>query len=105
MNPNLELYPSVTLAKMFLSTVLGPKLKEEVEVADPGFPPAGWANSQKCYYFSNFLQKNCMKMKEFGPRGGGIPGAPLGSVNEYWRYHVYVEIIWVIQMLCHDDAK
>ena len=28
--------------------------------------------------FCKFLAKNCMKMKEFGPRGGArVPGAPL----------------------------
>ena len=26
-------------------------------VADPGFSPGGCANSQNCYYFSNFCQK------------------------------------------------
>ena len=41
------------------------------------FPEGGCANSQKDYYFSFFFAENCMKMKEFGPRGGArIPGAP-----------------------------
>ena len=26
-------------------------------VADPGFSPEGFANSQKCYYFSNICRK------------------------------------------------
>ena len=28
------------------------------------------------YYFANFLPKNCMKMKEFGPWEGGASLAP-----------------------------
>ena len=34
--------------------------------------PRGCANSQKCYYFSIFFAENCMKMKEFGPRGSSL---------------------------------
>ena len=35
------------------------------------------------YYLTNFFPENCMKMKEFGLRGGScVPGAPpLGSAN------------------------
>ena len=32
--------------------------------------------------FFKFFAENRMKMKEFGP-GGGVPGAPLGSANEF----------------------
>ena len=42
-------------------------------VADPGFPRGGGANSPGgCQHtiLPNF-PKNCMKLKEFGPRGGG----------------------------------
>ena len=42
-------------------------------VADPGFPRGGGANSPGgCQHtiLPNFL-KNCMKLKEFGPPGGG----------------------------------
>ena len=35
------------------------------------------------YYFAIFLAENCMKMKEFGPKGGRVPGGPLGSPNAY----------------------
>ena len=42
-------------------------------VADPGFPRGGGANSpggRQHMILSNF-PKNCMKLKEFGPPGGG----------------------------------
>ena len=31
----------------------------------------------KVLFFFNFVPENCMKMKEFGPGGGRVPGAPL----------------------------
>ena len=42
-------------------------------VADPGFPRGGGANSpggRQHTILPNF-PKNCMKLKEFGPPGGG----------------------------------
>ena len=42
-------------------------------VADPGFPRGGGANSPRGRQHTilpNF-PKNCMKLKEFGPEGGG----------------------------------
>ena len=43
-------------------------------MADPGFPRRGGANPQgggaNLLFCPNFPE-NCMKMKEFGPRGGG----------------------------------
>ena len=36
-------------------------------VADPGFPRGGCAN----LLFLPIFPKNCMKLKKFGPRGGG----------------------------------
>ena len=43
-------------------------------MADPGFPRGGGANSpgggRQHTILSNF-PKNCMKLKEFGPPGGG----------------------------------
>ena len=42
--------------------------------------PGGCANSQNgCanLLFCNFFAENCMKMKEFGPGVGRVPGAPL----------------------------
>ena len=47
--------------------------------------PEGDANSRSGCVWPIFLQffssKNCMKMKEFEPRGGRIPGVPLGSAD------------------------
>ena len=56
-----------------------------ISVADPGFSPGGCANSQIAIIFQIFA-KNCMKMKVFGPPGGGgprVPGAPFRSANGY----------------------
>ena len=36
--------------------------------------------------FSRFLTKNCVKLKEFGLRGGHVPGASLRSANgDHWQ--------------------
>ena len=35
------------------------------------------------YYLANFFYENCMKMKESGPGGGRVPGAPLRSANDH----------------------
>ena len=40
-------------------------------VADPGFSPGGGAPTPKSAIIFQFFAKNCMKMKEFGPPGGG----------------------------------
>ena len=48
-------------------------------VADPGFPRGGGANPQgggASLLFGQHFPKNCMKMKEFGPRGGCASLAP-----------------------------
>ena len=47
-------------------------------VADPGFSPGGGAPTPKSAIIFQFFAENCMKMKEFGPPGGGarVPGAP-----------------------------
>ena len=34
------------------------------------------APTPKLRLFYNFYAKNCMKMKEFGPPGACVPGAP-----------------------------
>ena len=39
-------------------------------VADPGFSPGG-APTPKIAIIFHIFAENCMKMKEFGPRGGG----------------------------------
>ena len=49
-------------------------------VADPGFSPGG-APTPKIAIIFHIFAENCMKMKEFGPPGGGVPCAPLGSSN------------------------
>ena len=45
-------------------------------VATPGFLPDGAANFKRGY-LANFFPQNCMKLKEFGPPGARVPGAPL----------------------------
>ena len=40
-------------------------------VADPGFSPGGGAPTPKSAIIFQFFAENCMKMKEFGPPGGG----------------------------------
>ena len=47
-------------------------------MADPGFSPGGAPTPKNAIIFQ-FFAENCMKMKEFGPPGGGarVPGAPL----------------------------
>ena len=45
--------------------------------------PQGGAPTPKIAIIFHIFAENCMKMKEFGPPGGGarVPGAPLGSAN------------------------
>ena len=43
----------------------------QLAVADPGFPPGGGAPTPKNAIIFQFFPENCMKMKEFGPPGGG----------------------------------
>ena len=42
-------------------------------MADPGFPRGGGANSPggRQHTILPYFPKNCMKLKEFGPPGGG----------------------------------
>ena len=54
-------------------------------VADLGFPRRG-ANPRgrgKNLLFGKIFAKNCIKMKEFGPRGRARPWLPLGSANAF----------------------
>ena len=44
-------------------------------VADPGFSPGG-APTPKIAIIFHIFAKNCMKMKEFGPRGVRVPSTP-----------------------------
>ena len=45
-----------------------------IPVADLGFPRGGGANSPggRQHTILPKFPKNCMKFKEFGPRGGGV---------------------------------
>ena len=45
-------------------------------VADLGFSPGGAPTPKIAIIFQIFAE-NCMKMKEFGPPGGGVSLAPL----------------------------
>ena len=38
--------------------------------------PRGVRQLPKVLLFFNFVPENCMKMKEFGPPGGRVPGVP-----------------------------
>ena len=60
-------------------------IKDElVPVADPGFSPGG-APTPKIAIIFHIFAENCMKMKEFGPPGGGRASLapPLGSANGF----------------------
>ena len=52
------------LCRRFLDTPV------PVAVADPGFSPGG-APTPKIAIIFHIFAENCMKMKEFGPPGGG----------------------------------
>ena len=61
-------------------------------VADPGFSPGG-APTPKSAIIFQFFAENCMKMKEFGPRGGArVPGAPPWIRQCYMCYHITCKI-------------
>ena len=59
-------------------------LQEGSRIKDQGFPRGGGANSWGGRQHTILLNfpKNCMKLKEFGPRGG-VPRAPLRSATAY----------------------
>ena len=67
-------------------------------MADPGFPREGGANSYgggANLLFGQKFPEICMKMKEFGPRGGArVPGAPLRSAND--QEHLSQELLKVL---------
>ena len=63
------------------------KIKQfTLAVADPGFSWGG-APTPKIAIIFQFFAENCTKMKESGPRGARIPGAPP----------------WIRQWLDHTD--
>ena len=57
-------------------------------MANPGFPrgaPTPKVDIKSYYFFSHFFPKNCMKLKEFGPRGAGVSApTPLDLPMEMW---------------------
>ena len=57
-------------------------------VADPGFSPGGGAPTPKIAIIFQIFAENCMKMKEFGPQGARVPGAPLGSANDLIKSYI-----------------
>ena len=56
-------------------------------MVDPGFSSGGRASTFKLGLYCNaFAQKICVKMKEFGPRGGArLPDAPLAPPYDLWK--------------------
>ena len=44
-------------------------------LVDPEFSLRG-APTPKVDVLTNFFAENCMKMKEFGPKGARVPGTP-----------------------------
>ena len=52
------------------------EFNQGTSVADPGFSPEGCANSQNCYYFSNFCRK-LHENERIWTQGARVPGAPL----------------------------
>ena len=73
-----------TNSTKILTTLFANEITMTTPVADPGFSPGGCANSQNCYYFSNFCRKLHENERIWTPRGGGRdPGAALGSANAH----------------------
>ena len=53
------------------------KFRKSIPVADPGFSPGGCANSQNCYYFSNFCRKLHENERIWTPGGSASLAPPL----------------------------
>ena len=52
---------------------------------DPGFPVGEGATPKRQFvnlFFYKLFARNCMKMKEFGPRGGCVSLAPPESTTD-----------------------
>ena len=65
--------------------------RDDSTVADPGFSPGG-APTPKIAIIFHIFAENCMKMKEFGPPGGGArpwrpPWIRQYSMLEFFRRH------------------
>ena len=65
---------------------------ERNAVADPGFSSGGGgAPTPKMGLFFQLFAENCMKMKEFGPPGGGASLAPPLDPPMKWKHH-FIEL-------------
>ena len=81
-------------------------------MADPGFSPGG-APTPKSAIIFQFFAENCMKMKEFGPPGGGARpwrpplDPPMITVMTKHRKHwlVCVNIGTVDPIMSHTDGN
>ena len=65
-----------TNSTKILTTLFANEITMTTPVADPGFSPGGCANSQNCYYFSNFCRKLHENERIWTPRGGACPWRP-----------------------------
>ena len=65
------------------------------------FPRGGGAPTPKIAIIFHIFAENCMKMKEFGPPGGGarVPGGPLGSANGYCKQKVLARTCFMINQI------
>ena len=63
-------------------------IRVTLAVADPWFPQGGTS-----LLFCQILAENCMKMKEFGQRGG-VPGTPLYSPMLSGCFWFFVSKFW-----------
>ena len=59
------------------------------------------------YYFAIFFAENCMKTKEFGPRGS-VPGAPLRPANDNLKFYAVIYSIHYLELyfcVCTVSAR
>ena len=65
--------------------------------------PQGGAPTPKSAIIFQIFAENCMKIKEFGPQGGRVPGAPLRSANVFvcrkWSDWHFLESTWEQQVI------
>ena len=68
-------------------------------MADPGFPPGG-APTPKIAIIFHIFAENCMKMKEFGPPGGGArPWRPPLDPPMHFEVHFYILFFFLLYSL------
>ena len=56
------------------------------------------------YDFAKFL-KNCMKLKKFGPPGGGIPHAPLRSATVDAYHGIRQRAVYKATTICVTESE